>query len=96
MNIFPEAKQVKDFQLEKASDKRIWIFAKQNGYSIVTFDSDFYDMVTLYGHPPKVVWLRFGNTLTSNLIKLLEFHFDVISSFITDPAYEEISCLEIG
>jgi len=28
MNIFPEAKQVKDFQLEKASDKRIWIFAK--------------------------------------------------------------------
>ncbi len=96
LNIFPEARQVKDLQLKNASDYIIWKFAKENGYSIITFDSDFYDMVTLYGHPPKVVWLRFGNTLTNNLIKLLEFHSDVISSFIIDPAYKDLSCLEIG
>jgi predicted nuclease of predicted toxin-antitoxin system len=94
-NIYPKAKQVKELELENASDHRIWAYAKENSYTIVTFDSDFNDLATLYGHPPKVIWLRFGNTLTSNLIKLLEFHFDVISSFINDPAYKEIACLEI-
>ena len=95
-NTYPEARQVKDLQLENASDRSIWTYAKEKSYTIVTFDSDFNDIAALYGHPPKVIWLRFGNTLTGNLIKLLESHFDVISSFINNLEYKEIACLEIG
>ncbi len=51
--LFPEASHVKEFNLQFASDKQILNFAKEHEYNIVTFDSDFYDLVTLYGHPPK-------------------------------------------
>ncbi len=94
--IYSEAKHVKEFDLQHATDRQIWNFAKTNQYSIVTFDSDFYDLVTLYGHPPKIIWLRIGNTTTQNLVKVLESHFDVIKSFLSDSNYADIACLEIS
>ena len=51
--LFPEARQVRELGLENVSDREIWNFAKNSNYSIVTFDADFYDLVTLFGHPPK-------------------------------------------
>jgi predicted nuclease of predicted toxin-antitoxin system len=47
--------------LERADDRAIRDFAKTNGFTIVSQDSDFADMARLHGHPPKVVWLRCGN-----------------------------------
>ena len=44
--------------LENASDRKIWEFAKKEGFTIVTFDADFYDLVTLFGHPPKIARKR--------------------------------------
>lgn len=93
---YSEAKHVKEFDLQHATDKQIWNFAKENQYSIVTFDSDFYDLVTLYEHPPKIIWLRIGNTTTQNLAKVLKSHFDSIKSFLSDSNYAEIACLEIS
>jgi predicted nuclease of predicted toxin-antitoxin system len=63
--------QVRDLGLEGKRDKEIWEFARSEGFVIVTFDSDFYDMVTLYGHPPKIIWLRMGNTSSQNLVSIL-------------------------
>ena len=93
--VYPESQQVRTLGLENFSDKKIWTFAKENQYSIVTFDADFYDLVTLYGHPPKVIWLRLGNTSTKNLAKIFERHFEIIKSFLTDSNYSDIGCLEI-
>jgi len=42
-------------------DKMIWQYAVDNGYVIVTKDSDFYEMSLVYGPPPKIVWLKMGN-----------------------------------
>ena len=86
---------MKDFNLQFSSDRQIWNYAKENGFEIVTYDADFYDLVSLLGHPPKVIWLRIGNTSTQNLAKVLEYHHDVISSFVRDTNYKDISCLEI-
>lgn len=94
-DVFPEAKQVRDLELVNRTDREIWEFAKQNGCSIVTFDADFYDFVTLYGHPPKVIWLRIGNTSTRELVEVLRSHSAQIIEFLTDTALSEISCLEI-
>lgn len=41
---FPDSKQVRHVGLEDASDTVIFDYAKKNGYSIVTFDSDFVDL----------------------------------------------------
>lgn len=92
---FSECGQVRELKLENRSDREIWEFAKKEQYTIVTFDADFYDLVTLYGHPPKVVWLRIGNTKTDNLIANLQNHSDIIRAFISDKNYSDIGCLEI-
>jgi len=86
---------VKDFDLQFATDHQIWHFAKENEFHIVTFDADFYDLVTLYGHPPKIIWLRCGNTSTQNLAKIFSSHSETIRSFISDVNNKEIACLEI-
>jgi predicted nuclease of predicted toxin-antitoxin system len=48
-----------------ASDRAIWDFAASKGFVIVSKDTDFYNFTTVYGPPPKVVWLRVGNAGTS-------------------------------
>ena len=53
--VFPVSKQVRELNLEDKSDREIWNFAKTENFTIITFDADFYDLVTLYGHPPKVI-----------------------------------------
>ncbi|TDE07560.1 DUF5615 family PIN-like protein [Flavobacterium sandaracinum] len=52
---FPEVKQVKQLGIENYSDVKIWKFAKENEFSIVTFDADFFDLSNLKGHPPKII-----------------------------------------
>jgi predicted nuclease of predicted toxin-antitoxin system len=66
-DIFPDSSQVRVLGLENSKDSQIWKFARENGYAIVTFDSDFYDLGLLKGASPKVIWLRLGNTSTRNL-----------------------------
>jgi predicted nuclease of predicted toxin-antitoxin system len=94
--LFPDCEQLRNLKLENKSDREIWDFAKLSHYAIVTFDADFYDLVTLYGHPPKVIWLRIGNTTSKNLIAVLQSHADIIKSFLTDPIYATVGCLEIS
>jgi predicted nuclease of predicted toxin-antitoxin system len=95
-DIFPDSKQVRDLGLENSKDSHLWTFAKENDYCIVTFDGDFYDLGLLKGHPPKIVWLRLGNTGTQNIEKVLRKNFNLIKAFLTDPNYSDIGCLEIN
>lgn len=50
-----------------AIDLRIWEYAKSNHFVIVTYDEDFYELQTLKGFPPKIIWLRFGNLSTNEI-----------------------------
>ncbi len=91
-SVFPGSQQVKELGLENKSDRLVWDFAKKEGFAIVTFDSDFYDLSITLGHPPKIIWLKSGNLSTSNLEKLLKSKSDQIQNFDED---KELSCLEI-
>ncbi|RNI26268.1 DUF5615 family PIN-like protein [Rufibacter latericius] len=92
---FPEAQQVRALGLENKPDREIWEYAKANGYSIVTFDADFYDLTVLKGHPPKIVWVRAGNTATSFLAELLIRNKDTIEKFLNSADWAEVGCLEL-
>ncbi len=94
-SVFPDCAQVRQLGLEDKSDMEIWRFARMNGYTIVTFDADFHDLVTLYGHPPKVIWLKIGNTSTGNLIALFQNLSAEVRSFISESSQTAIGCLEI-
>ena len=44
-----------------AKDTEIWNYASENGYIIITQDSDFINLFETRGYPPKIVLLRKGN-----------------------------------
>lgn len=93
---FPGSKQVSQLGLNQTSDLKIWEYAKGNGFSIVTFDSDFYDLCLLKGVPPKIIWLRCGNTSTNNLSQILMNEKEHILSFLSENDDQTKHCLEIG
>lgn len=95
-DIFPGSGQVRELGLEDSKDSEIWKFAKENGYAIVTFDSDFYDLGLVKGSSPKVVWLRSGNTSTHYLENVLRKNAELIITFLTNATYKDIGCLEIN
>lgn len=91
-NIFPGSSQVRLVGLEKADDRTLWDFAKDNGFALVTQDSDFADLAGLLGPPPKIIWLRTGNQPTRVIEQALLRHREAIAEFEADG---EAACLEI-
>ena len=83
-DVFVGSSHVTFHALDKANDVEVWQFARDNGFTLVTKDSDFYDLSLLRGFPPKVVWLRIGNCTTTAIEVLLRDHQDEILLFETD------------
>jgi len=82
--LFPDSSQVRLLGLSEADDRVVWEHAKANGFTLVSQDSDFADLATLVGPPPKVIWLRFGNKPTNAVERALRDHADAIMSFEQD------------
>ncbi len=83
-DICPEASHVSLVGVDRASDDQVWGYARANGYTIVSKDSDFNERSVLLGTPPKVVWLRLGNCTTSQIEATLREHQAEIRAFIED------------
>jgi predicted nuclease of predicted toxin-antitoxin system len=89
---FVGSTSVKSQHLIDSSDKAIWDFAKKANYTIVTQDSDFNDLNSLYGFPPKIIWIRTGNLKTEELANILKIHYTEFTEFEKNPNY---GCFEI-
>ena len=61
-DLFPGSEHVRNVGLQNEDDRQIWDYAKRNRFTIVTLDSDYSDWNRLLGAPPKVIWVRFGNS----------------------------------
>ena len=79
IDLFPDSKQVRELGLENSTDMEI-------------FDSDFCDLNIIRSFPPKIIWIRTGNTTTINLEKLLRKKSELIKLFLSD----DYGCLEIN
>jgi predicted nuclease of predicted toxin-antitoxin system len=90
--IFADCRHVKSVGLNDRDDVEIWRFAKENGFTIVTFDADFFDLSLVWNVPPKIVWLRTGNLSTAEIAECVIFNSSIIISFIDNPGQ---NCLEI-
>jgi predicted nuclease of predicted toxin-antitoxin system len=82
---FPESAHVRERGLLGLSDEDVWDFARANGFTIVSKDSDFQQRSLLYGHPPKIVWLRIGNCTRQQLVHLIETHERDIRALDVNP-----------
>jgi predicted nuclease of predicted toxin-antitoxin system len=84
-DLFAGSSHVLNEGLIRASDSAIWEFAKANGFSIVTADADYYEMATVQGPPPKIIWLRGCDYPTAVAEKLIRSQAIRIADFISDP-----------
>lgn len=91
-DLFPRTNHVYLINLYTASDEKIWIYARDNNFTIVTQDSDFNERSLIYGYPPKVIWIRTGNTSTQNIKYLLKKNHQDILLFERNKT---LGCLQI-
>lgn len=89
---FADCLHVKSVGLNNHNDMEIWQFAKKNGFTIVTFDADFFDLSLVRNFPPKIIWLRTGNMTTDKIVDCIILNYSNIVSFIDNPT---LNCLEI-
>lgn len=84
-DVYPGSEHVFNLSLDRASDRVIREFALEHGFTIVTKDSDFEDLGTLLGFPPKVIWIRRGNCSAKEIDRILRERSSSISSHLDDP-----------
>jgi predicted nuclease of predicted toxin-antitoxin system len=74
LDLYPGSTHVRDNALESADDEAVWSHALRQGLAIVSKDSDFHQRSLLYGHPPKLIWIRRGNCATETIASILRDH----------------------
>lgn len=91
-DLFPDSSHVQFHALAEVNDSKIWEFAKNHDFCIVTQDADFPELSQLKGSPPKVIWLRCGNMPTSRVEIILRSSVEIIRQFMNNAS---LDCLEL-
>jgi predicted nuclease of predicted toxin-antitoxin system len=84
-DIFPESAHVDRLGMGSADDDKVWQYARQHAFTLVSKDSDFHEKSLLHGTPPKVVWIRRGNCTTRQIEILLRDMAGHITNMNDDP-----------
>jgi predicted nuclease of predicted toxin-antitoxin system len=92
-DIFPGSLHVRQVSMQEESDEEIWNFAKSHDFVIVTQDSDYSDWNKLRGAPPKIIWIRCGNSTVEQIHKAIRNSSALIQ--IMDQPQSEIEIVEI-
>lgn len=88
-DLYPGSLHLRDCELRGASDTQVWRYALENGFMIVSKDSDFAQRSLLLGAPPKVIWLRLGNCTSGRAEFVLRHAVQRVAAF----GHSEESCL---
>ena len=89
-DLFPDSLHVRLLGLAEADDLVIWEYAKNQDLVIVTQDSDYSDWNNLRGAPPKIIWLRCGNTSVDVIHSKLRAAAERIHTLESDPTVEVV------
>lgn len=92
-DVYPGSAHVRDVGLLGAPDHLIWSYAADQGFILVSKDTDFYERSLVYGAPPKIVWLRIGNSTVAQTAELLRGRYILIRRFVEDS---DASFLPLG
>ena len=92
-DIYPGSQHVSASGLGGAQDSDVWEYAKAHGLAIVSKDSDFAERSILESAPPKVIWIRLGNSSTSEIETQLRSACDAVRAFLERG---EETCLMLG
>ena len=84
-DLYPDCVHVREVGLERSPDEAVWNYARANAFTIVTQDADFGEMSVLLDSPPKVIWLRRGNSSTGEIETILRAQYAAIVAFHNAP-----------
>jgi predicted nuclease of predicted toxin-antitoxin system len=90
---YPESSQVALLGLEGSTDRELWAYARANDFVLVSHDADFYEISLHLGQPPKLIWLRLGNSDKATVIRTLTEHREAIQQALFA---EGKACIEIA
>ena len=82
--LYPGSTHVRAVGLHAADDDRVWTYAAEQGFVIVSKDADFHQRSFVLGHPPKVVWIRRGNCSTAEIEEILRVRQAELLAFERD------------
>jgi predicted nuclease of predicted toxin-antitoxin system len=85
-DLFPDSTHVALQGLDRAEDRIVWNFARQQDLVLVSKDSDFSELNLLLGFPPKVIWICRGNCSTSDIEQILRQNYDLIQTLEQDES----------
>lgn len=91
-DVYPQSLHLRDCDLRGASDVKIWEYAQESEFAILSKDSDFAQRSSLLGSPPKVIWLRIGNCTTTRADFILRNAAPRIRAFLSSKE----DCLVFG
>ena len=81
----PNHQTLMEIPITGNDDEAIWQLALEQGFVIVSKDSDFLRRSLLRGHPPKVIQVRMGNSPTRNIQELFTREMETIQEFFNNP-----------
>ena len=68
---FPSTVHTMDLGFDRLPHTKLWEYAKDNGFHLITKDGDHFQLSQLRGAPPKVVWVRIGNAPAAAVLELI-------------------------
>lgn len=88
MHLFPGSVHVAQVSLSSGTpDQKIWDYAEENGFAILTADTDFVTLANTLGSPPKVILLENCDYPTSIAAQVLRANATRISEFEHGPEH---------
>lgn len=81
---FRGVRHVTQVGLAGATDIRIWRYARNHGFAVISKDSDFLHRAMICGHPPKVIHVQMGNAPTGHIARFLMSRRNDVRSFLSN------------
>lgn len=88
---FPGTSHVLRLGLDQTPDTELREYAAQEGFTLITKNTDLVDLCVFRGAPPKVIWLRVGNCDTSVIRDVLRSNMARIAAFGEDSSQVVLS-----
>ncbi len=83
-DLFPNSEHIFNIGMAQSPDLYVWNYARAQGFTIVSRDSDYNELLILRDFPPKVIWIRRGNCSTAEIEAMLRKNIDSINQLSND------------
>lgn len=84
-DLFPDADHVSPLGLDSTDDLLVRQYAADHGFTVFTKDRDHRDLTVRLGIPPKLVWVRLGNSSARATADAIRAQHAALMLFDADP-----------